>query len=103
MNKDSKNYLGKLRSNFIGTQFIILDNGMKPEAAASSQKDLIRREHGVVFYQSNKLISRGPRKMTVLLPSVKPDGSRDLPRPMNDQESMARKYAFFICQIEQKI
>lgn len=29
--RESPNYLGKLRSNFVGTEFQVFDNGMSPE------------------------------------------------------------------------
>jgi hypothetical protein len=38
--------------------------------------------------QSNILVSRGPRKMTVLLPSVRADGTRTTFQPLKEDESM---------------
>lgn len=33
--KNTKGYLGKLRSNFLGTEFYIYDNGENPKKAVS--------------------------------------------------------------------
>ncbi|CEP01335.1 unnamed protein product (mitochondrion) [Plasmodiophora brassicae] len=71
LNKASPNFLGKLRSNFIGTEFAIYDNGQSEKAVSKggSAGTPKRKDLGCIFYQSNILGSRGPRKMTVLLPT----------------------------------
>jgi len=90
MNRVGGNYLGKLRSNFVGTEFQMFDDGINPKDAddivntssttATSagtttttpqfvNKDA-RQELGVIIYAANVLGSRGPRKMQVALPEV---------------------------------
>ena len=71
MNRDGVNYLGKLRSNFVGTEFQVFDNGISPkEAGVDDNNNSIRKELGSVIYAANVLGSRGPRKMQVAIPAV---------------------------------
>jgi len=84
-------YLGKLRSNFIGTQFVIYDTGLDP-AKKSARPDTIREELGVILYESNLLASKGPRKMRVLLPFVNLQNERLECRPTKKGECMAERY-----------
>lgn len=79
LSKDGAGYLGKLRSNFVGTDFQIFDNGINPskEAGANDGDETsteIRRELASVVYNANVLGSRGPRKMQVAIPIVGEDG-----------------------------
>lgn len=46
MNKNSQSYLGKLRSNFLGTEFYIYNEGSKAKKGVS--EDQIREQHGCV-------------------------------------------------------
>jgi len=71
MEKDSLSYLGKLRSNFLGTEFVLYDNGLNPEKNQAASARSVRKELAGVVYQSNILGSRGPRKMHVLLPKTR--------------------------------
>ena len=66
--KGTKGYLGKLRSNFLGTEFYIYDDGENPKNAKTFEG--VRAQHGVVEYEKNVLGSKGPRRMKVLLPKV---------------------------------
>ncbi|QDZ18272.1 tubby-like protein [Chloropicon primus] len=69
--RQSGNYFGKLRSNFIGTEFVIFDKGSKPQDnGAKGIQPNVRSELGGVLYQHNILGTRGPRKMTVVIPSL---------------------------------
>ena len=72
MKKGSKGFLGKLRSNFIGTEFYLYDSGDNPKKAKNF--DDVRTQQGVVEYETNVLGSKGPRRMKVLLPKVSRDG-----------------------------
>ena len=44
--KDANGYLGKVRSNFLGTEFYIFDSKENPKKA--STKDDCRQQYGVV-------------------------------------------------------
>lgn len=74
LGKESAGYLGKVRSNFLGTEFYIYDTGENPDKAKSP--DNVRRQHGVVQYETNVLGSKGPRRMKVLLPNVDIQGNQ---------------------------
>jgi tubby-related protein 1 len=71
LEKNSPFYLGKVRSNFLGTEFYIYDKGENPEEC----KDLkmVRKELAAVIYESNLLGARGPRKMRAIIPDIRKD------------------------------
>lgn len=82
--RDSGNYFGKVRGNFLGTQFVCYDKGANPKKADESlnvSQFGARQELGVVNYQHNVLGMRGPRKMTVAIPSVDQAGRRAIFKP----------------------
>jgi len=64
--------LGKVRSNFLGTEFCLFDAKENPKKAGPSDES--RQQLGVVQYETNVLGSKGPRRMKVLLPMVNRDG-----------------------------
>ena len=94
--RQSGNFFGKLRSNFIGTEFVLYDKGTNPEKLDEAQKDsaLIqaRQELGTVLYKQNVLGSRGPRKMKVMVPRIDAEGQRRVLKPTSNQESMLERY-----------
>ena len=65
LKRSSRNYIGKLRANFAGTEFQIFDAGWNPTAFGDAEEEgaAVRAELGAVIYTSNVLGSRGPRKM----------------------------------------
>ena len=70
-------YLGKLRSNFLGTEFTIYDDGINPKHARNPFKardKSVRKELGAVVYQQNVLGSKGPRTMRAGMPQLDADG-----------------------------
>jgi hypothetical protein len=77
LSRSGPSYMGKLRSNFLGTEFTIYDKGENPEQTGGKASDETRNELGIVAYASNVLGSRGPRKMRVALPRVV-DGQREI-------------------------
>lgn len=93
--KGTENYLGKLRSNFLGTEFVIYDNGVNPKDAdddtITSNPAVIRQELGIALYAANVLGHRGPRKMKVCVPRVREDGNRVVWRPLSKEEEMINK------------
>ena len=74
MKKDTQGYLGKVRSNFLGTEFYLYDDGVSPKNERGIER--VRREHGIIEYETNVLGSKGPRRMKVLLPLVNSDGQQ---------------------------
>lgn len=100
LNRSSGNFLGKLRSNFVGTEFQIFDDGLNPrdvEPEDASALSRIRRELGAVFYAANVLGTKGPRKMQVVIPRVEADDSsydwRSLHRD-DEMLSLARNHDY---------
>jgi len=75
MNKDSNGYLGKLRSNFSGTEFIAFDDGSNPKNMEGKDQPP-RTELATVQYVPNFVFNRGPRQMTVIVPNVRGGKSR---------------------------
>lgn len=83
LHRHSSFCVGKVRANFLGTEFQIFDSGINPtklkgynkenlsEEGSGEENDVKRKELGVILYASNILGSRGPRKMRVAVPSVK--------------------------------
>ncbi|GAB5354862.1 hypothetical protein AAMO2058_000155800 [Amorphochlora amoebiformis] len=70
--KDSPNFLGKLRSNMLGTEFIVFDDGIKAkEAKGKDSKKSLRTELGLITYEPNLLFNRGPRVMTIIVPNAR--------------------------------
>jgi len=97
LSRHSSNYFGKLKSNFMGTEFQMFDNGINPEKLSEAQKDgsrtQVRSELAAVLYKQNVLGSRGPRKMKVIVPNVdEQTGNRVKLQPMNPNESMLERY-----------
>ncbi|CAM9466109.1 unnamed protein product [Ectocarpus sp. 6 AP-2014] len=94
LDRNSTNFLGKLRANFVGTEFQVFDDGYSPKelgggggwgsgnygggsggSGSSGAKNMsLREELGCVMYASNVLGSRGPRKMQVAIPAVNEAG-----------------------------
>ena len=81
MTTKSPAYLGKVRSNFLGTEFILYNTGLNPSKKAAT-RDNSREELGVVLYQSNILGTKGPRKMRALIPMVSSSGEQLQWKPM---------------------
>merc|ERR1719465_361007 len=96
LSRHSSNYFGKLKSNFMGTEFQMYDNGINPDKLTPDQRDgsgsRVRQELATVLYKQNVLGSRGPRKMKVMVPAVKEDGTRHVLRPQKSEESMLDRY-----------
>lgn len=88
MEKSPNGYLGKVRSNFLGTEFCVYDSGKNPKKAKT--KDQIRSQQGVVQYETNVLGSKGPRRMKVLLPNVDLQGHQHIWRPTDVSFQLTR-------------
>merc|ERR1712093_944146 len=96
LTRQSENFFGKLRSNFLGTEFSLYDKGVNPEKLEQSQRDSspveVRQELATILYKQNVLGSRGPRKMKVMVPNVDSDGNRVELRPNTASDSMIERY-----------
>mmetsp|Transcript_11254 Transcript_11254/g.27673 ORF Transcript_11254/g.27673 Transcript_11254/m.27673 type:complete len:658 (-) Transcript_11254:359-2332(-) len=78
--KNSDGIIGKLRSNFLGTEYMIYDHGKNPEYDDSYYDEksdgTIRCELGAILYTATtSLGSKGPRKMKACIGKVGEDGN----------------------------
>jgi len=73
LKRKGKGFLGKVRANFMGTMFEVYDDGDNPGKKKKSDKGSIRWELAAVLYESNVLGSKGPWKMTVMIPTIDAD------------------------------
>lgn len=88
----SRRYLGKVRSNFVGTEFMVYDDGENPEHYRGGDEEQIRKELGAITYASNVLGSRGPRKMRVCVPMIDEKTKHPIVfRPASKTESLLTK------------
>lgn len=96
LGRHTNSFFGKLRSNFIGTEFALFDKGVNPEKLEAEQKAgsnvQVRQEMATVLYKQNVLGSRGPRKMKVMVPTVSEQGQRKVLRPTSASETMLERY-----------
>jgi len=89
--RDSDNILAKVRSNFMGTEFLIFDAGANPKVNewnfGVEVTDRIRNELGAVLYTSNILGNRGPRRMQACISKVGPDGKTIRAWPSSNEDN----------------
>ncbi|XP_030874271.1 tubby-related protein 2 isoform X2 [Leptonychotes weddellii] len=84
LSRDGDNFVGKVRSNVLGTKFTIFDNGVNPERKNFVPETArIREELGAVCYETNVLGFGGPRKMTVIIPGFDSQNRRISVQPQN--------------------
>ncbi len=77
--KNSDGILGKLRSNFLGTEYQLYDHGKNPEYEDAFNEEInegeIRIELGAILYANNtSLGSKGPRRINMCINKVDDDG-----------------------------
>ncbi|KAG7506793.1 hypothetical protein JOB18_015652 [Solea senegalensis] len=70
LSRDTNCYLGKLRSNVVGTKFTFYDAGENPEKTPFSDCQSQRHKLATISYKQNVLGFKGPRKMTVVFPRM---------------------------------
>ncbi|XP_077773234.1 tubby-related protein 2 isoform X4 [Podarcis muralis] len=93
LSRDGDNYIGKVRSNVLGTKFTVFDNGMNPDKKPFVPETAqLRQELVAICYETNVLGFRGPRKMTVIIPGVDADNERICIRPKNEHETLLTRY-----------
>ncbi|KAK5643618.1 hypothetical protein RI129_007463 [Pyrocoelia pectoralis] len=88
LSRGGDSYVGKLRSNLIGTQFTIFDNGISPRKNSNKEGVTKRQELAAVIYDTNVLGFKGPRKMTVILPGMTLDFQRVTMFPQDESEGL---------------
>ncbi|CAH2221366.1 tubby-related 1 isoform X1 [Pelobates cultripes] len=91
LSRGGENFIGKLRSNLMGTKFTVFDNGANPERASSDWSNA-RQEIAAIIYETNVLGFKGPRKMTVLIPGMDENCERVPIRPRNDNDGILQRW-----------
>ncbi|XP_045433414.1 tubby protein homolog isoform X2 [Pipistrellus kuhlii] len=94
LSRGGDSYIGKLRSNLMGTKFTVYDNGVNPQKASSSTLEggTLRQELAAVCYETNVLGFKGPRKMTVIVPGMNMVHERVCIRPRNEHETLLARW-----------
>ncbi|KAL4623824.1 tubby-related protein 1-like isoform X1 [Arapaima gigas] len=91
LSRGGENYVGKLRSNLMGTKFTVFDNGLNPDRALRDLSNA-RQELAAIIYETNVLGFKGPRKMTVIIPGMDEDNERVPIRAKNDSDGLLMRY-----------
>ncbi|XP_051506182.1 tubby protein homolog isoform X5 [Myxocyprinus asiaticus] len=93
LSRGGESFIGKLRSNLMGTKFTVYDSGVNPVKTTSSlEADNLRQELAAICYETNVLGFKGPRKMSVIIPGMNMDHERVSIRPRNDHESLLARW-----------
>ncbi|XP_069862156.1 tubby-related protein 3 isoform X1 [Dipodomys merriami] len=93
LSREGESYVGKLRSNLMGTKFTVYDHGVNPvKAQGLVEKAHTRQELAAICYETNVLGFKGPRKMSVIIPGMNLNHERIPFRPRNDHESLLSKW-----------
>ncbi|GMR36620.1 hypothetical protein PMAYCL1PPCAC_06815 [Pristionchus mayeri] len=88
--RTGEGFIGKVRSNALGTSFTLYDDGKNPKHCSHSE--MVRAELAAVIYDPNVLGFRGPRKMTILTPAVSEEKEILKIRPVSDKDSLIERY-----------
>ncbi|XP_056132252.1 tubby-related protein 3 isoform X3 [Lampris incognitus] len=94
LSREGESFMGKLRSNLMGTKFTVYDNGTNPckNPGALLEESNTRQELAAICYETNVLGFKGPRKMTVIIPGMNMNFERVPVRPNTEQESLLSKW-----------
>nr|XP_019938535.1 PREDICTED: tubby protein-like [Paralichthys olivaceus] len=89
LSRDTNCYIGKLRSNILGTKFTVYDGGENPEKKPFiKESESVRQELAAICYETNVLGFKGPRKMTVIIPGMLGNDERVSICPKNELETL---------------
>ncbi|XP_032092794.1 tubby-related protein 2 [Thamnophis elegans] len=93
LSRGGENFIGKVRSNMLGTKFTVFDNGINPEKKPFVPETAhLRQELVAICYETNVLGFRGPRKMTVIIPGMNSENERICIQPKNEHETLLLRY-----------
>ncbi|XP_026065062.1 tubby-related protein 3-like isoform X3 [Carassius auratus] len=94
LSREAESFIGKLRSNLMGTRFTVYDNGTNPSKTPGAllEETNTRQELATICYETNVLGFKGPRKMTVIIPGMNMNFERVPVRPACEQESLLSKW-----------
>ncbi|KAG8198289.1 hypothetical protein JTE90_021543 [Oedothorax gibbosus] len=91
LSRGGESFVGKLRSNLLGTVFTVYDSGFNPKKRLNPQKDS-RCEVALVAYETNVLGFKGPRKMSVILPALNNENKRIEMKSSAEGEGLLEKW-----------
>ncbi|NXG69431.1 TULP3 protein, partial [Baryphthengus martii] len=93
LSREGESFIGKLRSNLMGTKFTVYDHGVRPAKTQSLvEKAHRRQELAAICYETNVLGFKGPRKMSVIIPGMNMNHKRTPVRPRNEREGLLSKW-----------
>ncbi|XP_034164326.1 tubby protein isoform X3 [Pangasianodon hypophthalmus] len=93
LSRGGESFIGKLRSNLMGTKFTVYDSGTNPAKSTSSlEASNLRQELAAICYETNVLGFKGPRKMSVIIPGMNMDHERVCIRPRNEHETLLARW-----------
>lgn len=93
LSRGGESFIGKLRSNLVGTRFTVFNNGVNPKkGGVMSDGSNIREEVAAIIYDTNVLGFKGPRRMTVILPGMGLDQQRIPMRPLTDGDGLLERH-----------
>ncbi|XP_012678985.2 tubby-related protein 3 isoform X2 [Clupea harengus] len=94
LSREGESFVGKLRSNLMGTKFTVYDNGTNPTKNPGTllEESNTRQELAAICYETNVLGFKGPRKMTVIIPGMNMNYERIPVRPTSEQDTLLGKW-----------
>ncbi|XP_054828051.1 tubby protein homolog [Eublepharis macularius] len=93
LSRGGESFIGKLRSNLMGTKFTVYDSGVNPmKTTLSLETSNLRQELAAICYETNVLGFKGPRKMSVIIPGMNMDHERVSIRPRNEHETLLARW-----------
>ncbi|XP_076152614.1 tubby-related protein 3 isoform X2 [Alosa pseudoharengus] len=94
LSREGESFVGKLRSNLMGTKFTVYDNGTNPTKNPGTllEESNTRQELAAICYETNVLGFKGPRKMTVIIPGMNMNFERIPVRPTSEQDTLLGKW-----------
>nr|XP_033784433.1 tubby protein homolog isoform X2 [Geotrypetes seraphini] len=93
LSRGGESFIGKLRSNLMGTKFTVYDSGVNPTKTSTSlETNNLRHELAAICYETNVLGFKGPRKMSVIIPGMNMDHERVSIKPRNEHETLLARW-----------
>lgn len=93
LSRAGDSFVGKLRSNVMGTQFTIFDSGEPLKSRSLLQdRSCQRQELVAVMYDTNVLGFKGPRRMTVVIPGMSSDARRIDFKATSSHDGLIERY-----------
>ncbi|VDL77512.1 unnamed protein product [Nippostrongylus brasiliensis] len=92
LKREGTAFVGKVRSNAIGTMFTLYDCGANPKKSTMTTD--VRQELAAVIYDTNVLGFKGPRKMHILIPGIYDVNTyeRKSIRPVASKDTLLERY-----------